>query len=206
MAILGSTDRGLGRYVLTIDHDPSSVATDGIQGSTAHNVSDDTEWYKLDDGETTNWEQLGVDSNTYITNIYSGLLDGADDLGDLAAVVDALAGYRTCSTVSTTDDTWTTVASYTMTDDTVMHFTADVVGRRTNSADRAGYSRRGIFYREAAGGATQQGVSDTYFTEESHGPYNCRLSTSGNDIIVEVKGDTGHDVNWKCCYRTTEVG
>jgi len=205
VAIIGCTDRGRGRYQLTLDHDPSVVATDGLQGSSATNVTDDTEWYKLDDGETTNWIQLGTDNTTSVTNVYTGLLAGAVDIEDVLIIVDALKGFRTCAVVTTTDDTWTTVATYTVSDDTVVHFTADVVGRRTDAADRAGHSRRGIFYREGGAGAAQQGVSDTYFTEESSGPWNCRLSTSGNDIIVEVRGDTGETVNWKACYRVTEV-
>jgi len=203
MAIIGSTDRGWGRYQLTLDHDPDTVATPGLQGSTATNISNDTEWYKTDDGTTTNWIQLGTDNSTNIVNTYTGILSGVVDLEDVLTILDAL-NVRTCETITTTTDSWTTIVTYTMTDNTVMHLTADVVGRRTDSTDQAGYSRRGIFYRDGAG-AMQRGVTDTYFTEESHGPYNCRLEVSGNDVLVQVKGDTGHTVNWKACYRVTEV-
>jgi len=55
MAVLGSTDKGLGRYDLTIDHDPTSVSTNAPKGSIAHYVTNNSLWYKLDDGETTNW-------------------------------------------------------------------------------------------------------------------------------------------------------
>jgi hypothetical protein len=204
MAILGSTDRGLGRYELTIDHDPSVVATDGKQGSLANNITDDTEWYKEDDGETTNWVMLGADVSTSVTNVYTGLLAGVIDVEDVLNIVDAMNVY-VCETLTTLDATWQPIVTYALPDDTVIHLTVDVVGRRTDSADRAGYSRRGIFYREGGGGATQQGVTDTYFTEESHGPYNCRLSVSGSNVLVEVKGDTGHTVNWKACYKLTGV-
>jgi hypothetical protein len=204
MAILGSTDRGSGRYELTIDHNPSVVATPGRQGSLANNITDDTEWYKEDDGTTTNWTMLGADVSTTVTNVYTGLLDGVGDVEDVLNILDGL-NVRTCETTTTTTDSWTTIVTYTMTDDTTMHLTADVVGRRTDSADRAGYSRRGIFYREGGAGAVQQGVTDTYFTEESHGPWNCRLSVSGNDVLVQVKGAVGHTVSWRACYRVTEV-
>jgi len=92
MSILGCTDRGLGRYQLTLDHNPSVTATDGLQGSTAVNILDDTEWYKLDDGETTNWTQLGVEVNTNIQNVYNGLLSGTgvDDVGDALQILDNL--------------------------------------------------------------------------------------------------------------------
>jgi hypothetical protein len=204
MAILGSTDRGRGRYQLTVDHNPSVVATDGLQGSLANNITDDTEWYKEDDGETTNWTQLNTAPATTVINTYTGLLAGVGDLEDVLVILDALNVY-TCETVSTSGATWTTLATYAMTDDTVIHFTADVVGRRTDSPDRAGYSRRGVFYREGGAGAMQQGTTDTFFTEERAGPWNCRLSVSGNNVLVEVKGDTGESVNWKACYKVTEV-
>jgi len=203
MTIIGSTDRGWGRYELTVDHNPSVIATPGKQGSLANNILDDTEWYKEDDGTTTNWTKLGADVSTTVTNTYTGILAGVADVEDVLNILDDL-NVRTCETLTTTTDSWTTIVTYTMTDDTVIHLTADVVGRRTDDSDRAGYSRRGIFYRNGAG-AMQQGVTDTYFTEESHGPYNCKLEVSGNDVLVQVKGDTGHTVNWKACYRVTEV-
>jgi hypothetical protein len=204
MSILGTTDIGRGRYYHTLDHDPSVVATDGLRTSCAWNISDDTYWLKTDDGETTNWVNLRDAFNLNTSNTFTGILSGITNAGDALDVIDGL-NVRTCETISTTTDSWTTVVTYTMTDDTVMHMTADVVGRRTDSADRAGYSRRGIFYREGGAGAMQQGVTDTYFTEESSGPWNCRLNVSGNDVLVQVKGGVGETINWKACYRVTEV-
>lgn len=57
MAITGSTDLGDGRSLLTIDHDPSSVATDALGGSIFSDASFQL-WRKLDDGSTTNVELM----------------------------------------------------------------------------------------------------------------------------------------------------
>jgi hypothetical protein len=54
MAILGSTDLGDGRLYLTVDHDPTVVATDALAGSLIYSTSTSTLYEKLDDGSTTN--------------------------------------------------------------------------------------------------------------------------------------------------------
>lgn len=54
MSILGTTDLGNGKLLVTVDHDPTATATDCPTGSMIVNVTSG-QWYrKRDDGSTTN--------------------------------------------------------------------------------------------------------------------------------------------------------
>jgi hypothetical protein len=66
MAVLGVTDIGDGRFHYTLDHDPTSVATDALTGSLAHHATTAALWKKTDDGLTTNWEFLETDGSRMI--------------------------------------------------------------------------------------------------------------------------------------------
>ncbi len=113
----------------------------------------------------------------------------------------------TTNPVSTTNADLTTIATIPITDDIVVEIEVYIVARRTNSADRAGYIRRAVVYREAAGAATIQGSVDTPLTRESDASWNCTLVASGNSILVRVQGAVGHDINWKSRYiNILEVG
>lgn len=59
MAILGTTDLGDGRYFVVVDHDPTSVATDALEGSIIFSTSTSTHYRKDDDGSTTNVTVFG---------------------------------------------------------------------------------------------------------------------------------------------------
>ena len=54
MAILGTTDLGDGRLFVTVDHDPTSTATDALTGSIVFSTSTASHYTKDDDGSTTN--------------------------------------------------------------------------------------------------------------------------------------------------------
>lgn len=109
------------------------------------------------------------------------------------------------NTVTTTDGTVTTIATIAIPDNTVVLIKIDVVGRRTDSADRAGYMRNALVYREAAGSATIQGTIDSSFTRESSAPWDATISVSGNNALVTVKGNTGHTVDWKSIHTIEEI-
>jgi hypothetical protein len=65
MAITGSVDIGDGLLVLTVDHDPTVVATDAPLGSVIINSSG--EWYrKLDAGSSTNIVEMSPHNSTHV--------------------------------------------------------------------------------------------------------------------------------------------
>jgi hypothetical protein len=53
--------------------------------------------------------------------------------------------------------------------------------------------------------ATMQGAEDTPLTRESTGAWDVRINTSGNNVILEVRGGAGASVNWKTRYKITSV-
>jgi hypothetical protein len=108
------------------------------------------------------------------------------------------------NTLSTNDGSVQTIATIPVPDNTVYFVDVWIIGRRTNAADRAGYRKRAVVYREAAGSATLQGGFDSPFTRESAGGWNASVSVSGNNFLVTVKGLVGHNVNWKSRH-TIEV-
>ena len=61
MAITGSNDLGNGRVIMVLTHNPKSVSTDAKKGSLAVREDALAEMYrKIDDGSTTNWEEVRV--------------------------------------------------------------------------------------------------------------------------------------------------
>lgn len=109
----------------------------------------------------------------------------------------------TCAVATYNDAAYHTIETVPITDNTVVLLEAEVVGRRTDSPDRAGYIRRALIYREAGGAATIQGTLDSPLTRESDTVWNARIVVSGNDALIQVRGDTGQTVNWKACWKAT---
>jgi hypothetical protein len=141
----------------------------------------------------------------------------SNTLGTNNLMLNSSGGYNfdfTCSdneldgkilnNLQTTDATLTTIATIPLADDTVALLEAFVVGRQTNAAARAGYIRRALFYREAAGGVAQQGTINTEFTRESATLWNATFAPSGNNILIQVQGTAGDNVNWECRYKLQE--
>jgi hypothetical protein len=78
------------------------------------------------------------------------------------------------------------------------------VARRTDATDAAGYVRRALVYRDG-GGAIRDGTTDTTFSRETDATYDVYIEVSGNDALIQVRGDTGHTVNWKVRYQLVRV-
>ena len=111
----------------------------------------------------------------------------------------------TVNTVTTTDATVTTIATIAILDNTVVLIKVGITGRRTDSADRAGYLRNAVVFREAAGSATLQGTVDTPLTRESAVGWNVTISASGNNVIITVKGLGAQTINWKSKHNVQEI-
>ncbi len=113
--------------------------------------------------------------------------------------------HKTVNTVTTTDATLTTIATIPIPDDTVMLINARVVGRRTDAADRImGEIRTGVF-REAAGAATLEGATDLEFVRASDNQFDMQINVSGNNALIQVQGDVGKTINWRCVHEENSV-
>jgi len=122
-----------------------------------------------------------------------------------ANIVGGVAETRIENTITTNNNAWTTIATIALANNTAYLIDVDIIARRTDAADRAGYVRRAIAYREAAGVATLQGSDDASLTRESDGTWDSRIGVSGNNVIVEIRGGAGASVNWKSRYKLTSV-
>ena len=109
------------------------------------------------------------------------------------------------STITTTDGTLTTLATIPLPESSASLIVAQVVGRRTNGADRAAYIRRVLAFRTGAGGAQFEGMVDEPFSRDSTNAYDEDLITSGNNVLAQVKGAGGHTVDWVSRYTIERV-
>jgi hypothetical protein len=95
--------------------------------------------------------------------------------------------------VSTADGALTQVLTLTLSDNSVYLITAKVAARRTDAPNRDAAILAGLFFREAAGVATQVGATTVILAA---GVYTIALAVSGNDVRVNVTGIAGHRVAW----------
>jgi len=171
-------------------------------------IDDESEIYVFN-GSSWGMESLGPHAATHrgggsdeidgATTSVAGLMSAADkSKSDSCLPIEA--------NVSTTNDTQTTIATVPIPDDTAVFLIANVVGRRTNGADRACYIRRLLVYRESGGAPAFQGTINTEFTRESATLWNATFVVSGNNILIQVKGRVGDDVNWNCLYTAQSRG
>ena len=112
--------------------------------------------------------------------------------------------HKTANTVATVNNTVTTIATIPIPDDTVVSIEVKIVGRRTNGADRYSSTVRRTVFREAAGAATVQGPQDL-FDRSSDPQYDSQIVVSGNNALIQVEGDTGHDINWRSVHEKHSV-
>lgn len=141
------------------------------------------------------------------TTPFNGALSSADgDTQSAFETLDDAVQNGGLNTVTTTDATLTTIATIPIPDDTVVEIKATVVGRRTDAADRGLFIRQASVFREAAGAATLEGNVTTTRTRKSDPQYDVELNVSGNNLLVQVRGDTGHTLNWKSHHMILEVG
>ncbi|RLI87987.1 MAG: hypothetical protein DRP01_00105 [Archaeoglobales archaeon] len=155
---------------------------------------------KLDDLATPD-DNTDLDSSTSRHGLLPKLGGGTSDFlrADGTWVVPAGSGPNV-DTVSTVGAIVTTISTIPIPDDTVLLFKVSVVGRRTDAPDRAMYVRCFGVYRESAGVATLEGALQTLLTRESAPGWDCTVSVSGNNVLVQVLGGVGHSVDWKCEY------
>lgn len=74
-------------------------------------------------------------------------------------------------------------------------FIAKIQGRNNTGSGRAAFERSFLYYREGGGVIVSPKVQ-TDFTDKSNTDYDVIITTSGNDIIVQVRGAVGETINW----------
>jgi hypothetical protein len=97
----------------------------------------------------------------------------------------------------TTDATATNILTLTLPDESAYFMGAKVVGRQSDTSNRACYNREALVYRNAGGGATIQGSVSDVTTIESDANWNATITVSGNNASVTVTGIAATTINWK---------
>jgi len=109
-----------------------------------------------------------------------------------------IADYSDSRTVQTTDATVTTILTYTTRSDlSVISIHATVWGIATGTGDAAKYVIEATFYRDGSSVVTQKNVA-FLSTYESQAAWNASFTISGQDIWMQVQGDVGTVVDWRC--------
>ena len=129
----------------------------------------------------------------------------AKDLSTGAAVWDEIVS-KSQATITTTDDSVTTIATLAIPDDTRVTLKVHFVARRTDSStDNGGSWERWGSYLRDGGSVVREGTIYTPFTRETPVGLNVDLTESGNNILIEVKGITGATYEWKAIYEILSI-
>ena len=102
--------------------------------------------------------------------------------------------------VATTNNTQTTLQSFTIPATTTVLLNCTVTARRTGGSagtaeDSAGYGIRGT-YKNVAGTATLVGAIDANYTAEDQAAWDATLDVTGATTRVRVTGATNNNITW----------
>lgn len=121
--------------------------------------------------------------------------------GNAFAVVGATAWQlRSSATVQTTDDTQTTIDSFTLEDEKTYMVQINVVGTKADGSERCGVIKTAVVYRDG-GSATMEGVEAATLEEYSDSNWDASITVSGNDVRASATGLAATTVDWKCSMQ-----
>ena len=148
---------------------------------------------------------------------YNAQAVGSDD-GDFNIVPDdvtppdpgrwiKLSDEKSIEPVTTLDDTVTDLITLPIDDDTVVGIEARIVGIRTDTFDFLDDVLRASIYRTGGGAAVRQGLADTPYSRNTPAAavWTTAIVVVGNNVCVQVKGQTGHTVRWRAFIKVLEV-
>lgn len=109
-------------------------------------------------------------------------------------------------TLQTTDNVFNTIATIPLDDDKVYAIEATFISRRSDGGGeaRSMFMQRACVYRAAAGAATLQGSVQQTFKSASSG-VDTNIDVSGNNAILQVKGLSAQDHEWKVYVRWIDL-
>lgn len=111
------------------------------------------------------------------------------------------------STITTSDGDYATIATIPMVADSVavIELLASAIRTDGGGESRAGFHRRALMVRVGAGNVNREGLIQTDFSRKTTDTYDATIDVSGSDVIILVRGKTGHTVNWKCKHMVIGV-
>lgn len=119
--------------------------------------------------------------------------------------VDGLVDGRREDITSTTNNTVTTIATIGTTSGSTTVIISNITAVRTNVSDASAAFQLRSAYKNTGAALEQIGIDDlTSFKNTSAVNYNSVTTSSGTDILIQIQGDTGHDVDWKAITNVFE--
>lgn len=95
----------------------------------------------------------------------------------------------------TTDATQKTLGTYTPADATAINVKVQVVGRKSDGSQAAGYLLEATF-RRSGSTTTQVGSTTAVATHEDDASWDATLDASGTDVRVRVTGKASTTIDW----------
>jgi len=111
--------------------------------------------------------------------------------------------------VATTNNTQTTLHTFTLAASTTYTINCTVTARRTGGSagtaeDSAGYGIRGT-YKNVAGTATLVGAIDANYTAEDQSAWDATLDVTGATTRVRVTGETNNNITWHSTCKVNQL-
>jgi hypothetical protein len=111
--------------------------------------------------------------------------------------------------VATTNNTQTTIHTFTVPASTTYQIHAKVTGRRTGGSagtaeDGAGYEIIGT-YKNVAGTATLIGAVNALYTAEDNAAWDATFTVTGATVLCRVTGDTNYNISWHMTARVNLI-
>lgn len=137
---------------------------------------------------------IGSDSETALKETKNFLLSS------LGA---ALTGMTTVTNaIQTTDATVTDIVEIPLAEGKVISVDVDVIGRKSDGTDRAGYRITGTLYRNTSGNVILEGQT-SYGSHESSAAWDVDIAadTTEQAVDVRVTGVAATTINWDAVVR-----
>jgi hypothetical protein len=121
------------------------------------------------------------------------------------AYVDGAAGGGgwITNTVTTTDATATTISTISTNSDTTYMIEVTVAARRTDAGSESGGYLLRVLYRNNADTLTK--VAQDKLNLEDVSAWDIEANAIGTDVKINVTGQAGKTIEWKCTYRATDI-
>ena len=206
IAVRGNDVRnaGIGVRVYPIG---GSLTSAVIENNTLNSVSAGVSLNSLNDITRLRIANNVVDGGSIgvLNNGGAGVISGLQILdNDMARCSSLFTGdfavkyLRQESSLTTADATVTAAFLINLEDETSHIVEAQIVGKKSDTSDRAMYWKRALVYRNG-GGATIQGSAQSVTADvESNAAWNAAVAVGANLVDAEVTGVAATTIDWTC--------
>jgi len=107
------------------------------------------------------------------------------------------------TTISTTDATVTIIETVAIPTDEVMKIRAEVSCKKDDLTEKGGFVKIAQFANNS-GTVTKQGATTSAF-HQAKATWNVTFAISGTNVLIQVTGAVGDNIDWKCSRISLSV-